>query len=803
MPVIQFVCPSCRVTLSMEAAAVNGAMVKCPKCGGVFRLGKPTAAPPVRRGTDVVTSPVPPPAAKPRRLEAVAVRLPDASGASRSRTAATLPRSLVKRPAWRRIVGAVGRLLLAILGLLGRAGLNILCALGRLIANLWARASWRGRLIGLGATGAGVAVIVLVVYLRWPRGATEQQIAAVTNTSPSAVSELGELDMDAAPEEEPDPADAEGPPPANATLPADVLQRVKKATALVRVKLSKGDGSGTGFFAVQPGTMLTNAHVVGMLQPDSLPPERVEIVLDSGEKSERVLPAKVVTVDQTSDLAVLRVESDDARSLPPPLDVGRAGKLLETQQVFIFGFPLGEGLGKNITISTSSVSSLRKDAEGKLAKLQVNGGMHPGNSGGPVVDGRGRVVGVAVSGIINTQLNFAIPGERVATLLNGRIAALNVGAGTHKRGKIAIPVSLQTLDPLKRIDKLAVDWWIGDPGKPRPATSRRPGARTGDVAPRQTATVAYSSDKAAGQVELLLDELPPSSKVLWLQPMLIDGTGKERWLQAVPHPIEPPMVVRETTVTAKNQPGSWPLHLVSRSTFHLRDRDGDPHSIRLDLTTDLTEECESVDIFGKATMRLAMSKFDFVVNVDGEAKPRSSRLGDAVGHADKLTIRFTQDRKGATSQRQVDYGSVPNDMHDTMKHFAEQIVQSLDAVAVPIPDAEFQVEPGQTWQAQRLLPLETPEASVLGLVDMTYTYRGVRPFSKGDLAIVDLSGSLGGNQARSTGLTGESRGAAQIDTATGRVLRAQAVLDATLELPFRGHSAKSSVKLEVRLKRGG
>ena len=218
--------------------------------------------------------------------------------------------------------------------------------------------------------------------------------------------------------------------------------------------------------------------------------------------------------------------------------------------------------------------------------------------------------------------------------------------------------------------------------------------------------------------------------------------------------------------------------------------------------TDLTEECESVDIFGKATVRLAVSKFDFVVNVDGEAKPRTSRLGDAVGHADKLTIRFKQDRKGTTSQRQVDYGGVPNDMHETMKHFAEQIVQSLDAVAVPIPDAEFQVEPGQTWQAQRLVPLETPEASVLGLVDMTYTYRGVRPFSKGDLSVVDLSGTLGDRQARSTGLTGESRGAAQIDSATGRVLKAQAVLDATLELSFRGHSAKSSVKLEVRLKRG-
>jgi S1-C subfamily serine protease len=671
--------------------------------------------------------------------------------------------------------------------------------LGRLVAGAWSRASWRGRLIGLGA--AGGAAVVLIIFLRLPRGETEKQAAAAANGGSSSTAELGELGMAAALEEEPDPGDADEPPPSNATLPADVLQRVKKATVLVRVKSQRGDATGSGFFAVQPGTVLTNAHVVGMLQPDSPPPERLEIVLESGEKTERVLAAKIVTVDQTSDLAVLRADAEDAKPLPPPLDVGRAGKLLETQQVFIFGFPLGEGLGKNITVSTSSVSSLRKDAEGNLAKLQVNGGMHHGNSGGPVVDGRGRVVGVAVSGIANTQLNFAIPGERVATLLNGRIAAMSVGAGTHKLGKIAIPVSLQTLDPLKRIDKLAVDWWIGDPGKPRPPASRRPAARAGDLDPRQNAKIAYRPDSASGEVELFLDELPASDKVLWLQPTLIDGTGKQRWLAAVPQPVEPPMVVRDCSVAVNHQPGQWPLHLVSHSTFHLRDDDGETHSIRLDITSDLTEECESVDRSGRAAMRLAVKKFDLGVNVDGEARPRTSKLGDVAADAEKLTIRFTRDRQGAATGRRIDYGGLPRDVHEHMQHFAEQIVESLDAVTVPIPKAEFQVAPGQTWQAQRAAPIETGEALVLGTVDMTYTFRGIRPFSKGDLAVVEMKGTVRGAHGPRAGLTGHSHGTAQVDTATGRVMKAQAVLDANLELSFRGHSVKSSVKLEVRVKR--
>src|SRR5947208_1604732 len=78
-------------------------------------------------------------------------------------------------------------------------------------------------------------------------------------------------------------------------------------------------------------------------------------------------------------------------------------ELKETQTVYVFGFPFGESLGKNITVSTTSVSSLRKNEFDRVSKIQVNGGMNPGNSGGPVIDATGRVVGVAVSGILGTS----------------------------------------------------------------------------------------------------------------------------------------------------------------------------------------------------------------------------------------------------------------------------------------------------------------------------------------------------------------------------------------------------------------
>lgn len=125
-----------------------------------------------------------------------------------------------------------------------------------------------------------------------------------------------------------------------------------------------------------------------------------------------------------TDLAVLRVEGAD---LPPPLEVVPADDLLETQAAYVFGFPFGSSLGRAITLNTSSVSSLRRNNAGVLQRVQVNGGMNPGNSGGPVVDGQGRVVGVAVSGIGRTPIKFAVPSEAVREMLAGRVHEITIG----------------------------------------------------------------------------------------------------------------------------------------------------------------------------------------------------------------------------------------------------------------------------------------------------------------------------------------------------------------------------------------
>jgi S1-C subfamily serine protease len=214
----------------------------------------------------------------------------------------------------------------------------------------------------------------------------------------------------------PDPDDLP-PGPLPAQLSRDDLARVKKATVYIRAHVPGGMSQGTGFFAVQPGLVVTNAHVLNMLKSPR-PPTRIDVVCDSGEPTERVFPAQLLAYAQNPDLAVLRV---NGTNLPEPLPVRSAKYLTELQKVYVFGFPFGEQLGKNITVSESSVSSLRKfDGTDQLKEVQVNGGMQPGNSGGPVVNTRGHVVGVAVSIIRGTQINFAIPGEQVHGFLRDR-----------------------------------------------------------------------------------------------------------------------------------------------------------------------------------------------------------------------------------------------------------------------------------------------------------------------------------------------------------------------------------------------
>lgn len=295
----------------------------------------------------------------------------------------------------------------------------------------------------------------------------------------------------------PNPEPAKPVAPANtpadpkAPDPKEVLDRVKGSTVYVRAQHGPlGLGTGTGFFAGPPGYVVTNAHVVGYGPPLNRPADRVEVVVASGEPGERTLPATIFAADANADLALLRVE---ARNAPAPLTFGRAADLVETQELLIFGYPYGELLGKNISVNRSTVSSLRREG-GRLAVIQIAGGMHPGNSGGPVTDARGRVVGVSVARLRGAEtIAFAIPCDVADGFVRDRI---NSGGGIDP-GPFAIrpdpptPVGAPPVIPAPKVT--GAGWALRLPA-PTPA-ALAPAPLAGD-----SAEVELSSPAAAACV---------------------------------------------------------------------------------------------------------------------------------------------------------------------------------------------------------------------------------------------------------------------------------------------------------------
>lgn len=216
-------------------------------------------------------------------------------------------------------------------------------------------------------------------------------------------------------------------PAGDLTTPSpEVVEKVKRATVKVLVQFAgkRGGGSGSGFVEKDSRMVLTNAHVVGMKSIDD-PEPLINLVVNSGRGEEEYrLDGEVIAVDGENDLAIIRptlLQVGKRTPVPDGLVVPRTSTVKDLDRLFVFGFPLGSALGAEISVRPTQVTSLRHEG-GKLKKIQVEGGMTFGNSGGPVVDVRGNVIGVAVSGIKDANINFCVPGEIVQQLLANRKA---------------------------------------------------------------------------------------------------------------------------------------------------------------------------------------------------------------------------------------------------------------------------------------------------------------------------------------------------------------------------------------------
>jgi LSD1 subclass zinc finger protein len=557
-------------------------------------------------------------------------------------------------------------------------------------------------------------------------------------------------------------------------LSREALDAVKRATVFLHVTLGNGAASGTGFFGSPeaPNTVLTNAHVVGMLSPASQAPRRIEVVINSGEKDEKRTTARVVAVDRDSDLAVLNVDLDEG--LPRPLTVKSAARLRELDKVYVFGFPLGERLGREITVRPSSVSSLRK-RNGVLDKIQVNGGMDPGNSGGPVVDDSGHVVGVAVSGIPGRLINFAIPGERVRAILNGGIAAMGVGQPFKEGAGLGVPVLLEMIDPRGQIKEVALDVWTGNPppaGSPlRPPSETKPEPVPGDSERKR---VPLTLNKGVARADVPLPPLP-EGKVYWLQPTWLLVGGARRWASAGVYrpvsPLERRSVKLESRFAAEDGPRRVSISSTTRVGLATG---GDSDLVTISTRAELNEQTSAASEAG-TTLVLAYQGGAREMTVRG--KPSPAGLPPALQAVLKtLRARVELDADGGVRSNTLGNLARVRRMRqgDKLIEFHEPIKQGLEALLLPLPNKT--VSPKQTWKTRRGLGVETPAGARRVRLDLTCVYLGVRAVGGKDEAVIGVEGAVRHEQ-----LSGRATGLMLVDVAAGLVKRVD--LDVEVHIP--------------------
>jgi S1-C subfamily serine protease len=601
--------------------------------------------------------------------------------------------------------------------------------------------------------------------------------------------------------ENPDPPAAKLPahPPAarDGELSREAMAAVKRGTVYLRVTTAEGDASGTGFFGdpSAPSIVLTNAHVVGMLSPDSPRPSKIEVVLHSGEKDEKTLAAKVLAIDRSSDLAVLDVGA--AAGLPKPLTVKPADAVRELDKVYTFGFPLGERLGKEITIRPSSVSSLRKRG-GVLDRIQVNGGMDPGNSGGPVVDGAGHVVGVAVSGVAGRDIKFAIPGERVRALLHGRVAGGGIGPAFEEGGKTVVPVAIEMIDPRRQVKEVALELWTGDPPargvRSRPPALAAPAAQPGD-SPKQRFLLRLADGVARGRVAL--PTLPPG-KAYWVRPTWVRATGEGVWCSASVHQVGAPLRRKEVTLRDRWVAGQTARSVLLSVVNRLR-LGGDDDSEVAAVTTQAAFDEHVPSASPTAGVLLSLPYRNAAHTVVLSKKPTPSPLlGVVRGSLGLMTAEVQLDASGAVTMSRLKVSRPPAGMENLVE-FHEALKAGLEGALLPLPNKT--VAPGQTWKLARSVNVEARNDGRRMPLDLTCTYLGVRDSGGREEAVVTLRGSSGDAEGG-----GKARGLIIVDVASGTVRRV--ALDVDAELPSVGvvlggeiHKLKARSLLSIRLER--
>lgn len=190
-------------------------------------------------------------------------------------------------------------------------------------------------------------------------------------------------------------------------VPTTIEQNVSRFGEAV-VLVNTPNGGGSGFFINPDGHLITNYHVIAR-------ETRIRTTVfhrtDNGFEQKRYDKVKIIALNPYVDLALLKIEDADRRFAH--VFLGDMSRVNVGETVFAIGNPLG----LTRTVSQGIVSTTNRDFEGQLY-IQTTADVNPGNSGGPLFNLGGEVIGVTSMGyLFYGGLNFAIPASTVKAFI--------------------------------------------------------------------------------------------------------------------------------------------------------------------------------------------------------------------------------------------------------------------------------------------------------------------------------------------------------------------------------------------------
>jgi serine protease Do/serine protease DegQ len=206
----------------------------------------------------------------------------------------------------------------------------------------------------------------------------------------------------------------------------------------VQGREQKQRGLGSGVIVSADGYILTNNHVVD--EADEL-----KVLLND----DREFTAKVIGTDPKTDVAVIKIEADSL----PVVTLADSAKLRVGDVVFAIGNPLG--VGQTVTMGIISATGRKvgilDDVQGYEDFIQTDAAINQGNSGGALIDARGRLIGINSAILSNSQGNigigFAIPINLANTIMHSLIET-----GTVARGYLGVQTDVLTPDKAEEFD---------------------------------------------------------------------------------------------------------------------------------------------------------------------------------------------------------------------------------------------------------------------------------------------------------------------------------------------------------------